>query len=151
MKLIARFALALVALVSVFTLAACGGGNGGGASGGLNIGAKGEELAYDKSTLEATAGQPVSLTFKNTSTGQNHNWVLVKGGDDVAQTVADSAASTADYLPTDKADVVANTKLLPGGQSETISFTAPAAGSYTYICTYPGHYGAGMKGTLTVK
>ena len=148
MKLTARFVLALVALASVFVMAACGPRT---SDSGLTISAKGEELAYDKTTLEAVASKPVSLTFKNTSTGQNHNWVLVNGGDDVAQTVADSAAAAADYLPTDKADVLANTKLLPGGQSETISFTAPAAGTYTYICTYPGHYGAGMKGTLNVK
>jgi plastocyanin len=28
---------------------------------------------------------------------------------------------------------------------------APAAGAYTYLCTVPGHYTAGMKGTLTVQ
>ena len=31
------------------------------------------------------------------------------------------------------------------------SFAAPAAGSYVFLCTFPGHYVAGMKGTLTVK
>ena len=26
-----------------------------------------------------------------------------------------------------------------------------AAGTYIYLCTEPGHYAAGMKGTLTVE
>jgi uncharacterized cupredoxin-like copper-binding protein len=40
--------------------------------------------------------------------------------------------------------------LAPGGKA-TITFTAPAAGTYTFLCTYPAHYAGGMKGTLTVN
>jgi uncharacterized cupredoxin-like copper-binding protein len=47
--------------------------------------------------------------------------------------------------------MIAHTALLAPGGSETIEFTAPAAGSYTFVCTYPGHYGGGMKGVLTVN
>jgi len=36
----------------------------------------------------------------------------------------------------------------PGTSGET-TFTAPAAGTYPYICTFPGHY-LMMKGVLTV-
>ncbi|GAB4198939.1 MAG: plastocyanin/azurin family copper-binding protein [Roseiflexaceae bacterium] len=155
MKIVNRLAVALVAAMSVVALAACGGSSGGtgGGGGGLTIAAKGEELAFDKGTLTASAGQQVSLTFNNTSTGQNHNWVLVKGGDDVAAQVDEAATSSGDpnYIPQGNENIIANTKLLAGGQNETITFTAPAAGTYTYICTYPGHYGAGMKGTLTVQ
>ena len=33
-----------------------------------------------------------------------------------------------------------------------IEFTAPAKpGSYTFFCTFPGHFAAGMKGVLVVK
>ena len=47
--------------------------------------------------------------------------------------------------------MIAGTKIVDGGGSETLSFTAPATGSYTYLCTVPGHYPAGMKGALIVK
>ncbi|HEU4325090.1 MAG TPA: plastocyanin/azurin family copper-binding protein [Roseiflexaceae bacterium] len=153
MKIVNRLAAALVTAMSVVALTACGGGGGGGNSGGLTIGARGEELAFDKATLTASAAQPVSLTFTNGSSGQNHNWVLVNGGDDVASQVDQAATASGDpnYIPPGDPNVIAHTKLLPGGQNETISFTAPAAGTYTYLCTYPGHYGAGMKGTLTVQ
>jgi uncharacterized cupredoxin-like copper-binding protein len=46
---------------------------------------------------------------------------------------------------------VAHTALLAPGASETLSFTAPEAGTYTFICTYPGHYAGGMQGTFTVN
>ena len=40
--------------------------------------------------------------------------------------------------------------VIPGGESATFTFTAPAAGTYQYVCTVPGHAPAGMVGTFTV-
>jgi len=71
----------------------------------------------------------------------------------VAQKIDDAAAAAgeaAGYVPNDPA-ILAKTKLLNGGESDTATFTAPAAGTYTFLCTFPGHFVAGMKGTLTVK
>ncbi len=79
--------------------------------------------------------------------------MLVKGGDDVAAKVDEEGATAGTakgYIP-DDANIVSNVKLLNGGESGTASFTAPAAGTYTFLCTFPGHYAAGMKGTFTVK
>jgi azurin len=48
--------------------------------------------------------------------------------------------------------IIAHTGLVAGGESDTVTFTAPEEpGDYEYICTFPGHFAAGMKGTLTVK
>jgi plastocyanin len=156
MKINVRGWLSGVALASALLLAACGGGSSGGESGGgsLSVTTPGEQLAFQPATLSATAGQQVSVAFKNGSTAQKHNWVLVKGGDDVATQVdeaASAAGEAAGYIPADKANIIANTNLLDGGASGTATFTAPAAGTYTYLCTFPGHYIAGMKGTLTVQ
>jgi azurin len=67
-------------------------------------------------------------------------------------TAAMNARAT-DFIPADKkADVLAYTGLAGGGETVEISFKAPAtAGAYPYLCTFPGHFQAGMKGTLTVK
>jgi azurin len=95
----------------------------------------------------------VTVNFNNGSTVNPHNWVLANGGDDVAARVdqaATTAGPSAGYLPTG-ADVIAGIRQLNPGESGTASFTAPAAGTYTYICTTPGHFAAGMKGTLTVQ
>lgn len=162
-----RFWLVILTMISALALAACGGGattggttGGGTPSGGetaaaaLNVGTPGEELKFSPATLTTRIGSQVSVTFKNSSTALKHNWVLIKGGDDVAAKVAQEAITAGDakgYIPDDKANVIAASKLLDGGKSETISFAAPAAGTYMFICTFPGHYQAGMKGTLTTN
>lgn len=157
MNLKVRSWLSAVALASALALAACGSGGGtttgegGGAN--LNISTAGEALQFAPAALNATAGQQAKLTFKNGSAAQKHNWVLVNGGDDVAQKIDDEGATAgeaAGYVPNDPA-VLGKTKLLNGGETDTATFTAPAAGTYTFLCTFPGHYVAGMKGTLTVK
>jgi azurin len=119
----------------------------------LNISTPGESILYAPTALSATAGQQAKVTFKNGSAAQKHNWVLIKGGDDVAQKVDDAGAAAgeaAGYIPTDP-NIIASVKLLNGNETGTASFTAPAAGTYTFLCTFPGHYIAGMHGTLTVK
>ena len=155
MNLKLRFWLSGVALVSALALAACGGGGGGADAGGanLNVSTAGEALQFAPAALSATAGQQVKVTFKNGSAAQKHNWVLVKGGDDVAQKVDDAGATAgeaAGYIPTDP-NIISNVKLLDGAATGTATFAAPAAGTYTFLCTFPGHYVAGMKGTFTVK
>ena len=154
MNLKVRSWLSVVALASALALTACGGdtpAGGGGAN--LNISTAGEALQFAPAALSATAGQQVKVTFKNGSAAQMHNWVLVKGSDADAQKVDDAGATAgeaAGYIPTDP-NIVSSVKLLNGGESGTASFAAPAAGNYIFLCTFPGHYVAGMKGTLTVK
>ena len=164
MKLNLRMLTVAVMLGIAMMLSACGGGGGGatpGGSGGgtasgpqtIDIGSDGENLAFDKTTLTATAGQQVTVNFKNNSAAQQHNWVLVNGGESVAGEIANAgltAGLSAQYLPADKANVLANTAVLNGGESGSVSFTAPGAGTYLYICTVPGHYPL-MQGTLTVN
>jgi azurin len=163
MKTNLRMIVLAALLGALLVLTACGNNNagGGGASSGgassgpatLDIGSDGENLAFDKTTLTASAGQQVTVNFKNNSAVQQHNWVLVNGGEAEAQAIADAgltAGLESQYLPADKANVLANTEVLDGGESGTASFTAPAAGSYLYICTVPGHYPL-MQGTLTVN
>ncbi|GAB4112706.1 MAG: plastocyanin/azurin family copper-binding protein [Roseiflexaceae bacterium] len=155
MKMV-RFLLLAVSLVSALTLAACGStpaAPAGGEGGALTVTPDGENLAYKPAELKVKAGSSVSLAFNNSSTAQQHNIVIVTGGDDVAAKVDEEAiaAGAPDYIPADKASIVAATKMLAPGGSETVSFTAPAAGTYVFLCTYPGHYAAGMKGTLVVE
>lgn len=118
----------------------------------LTIGTVGESMAYDTSSLTAKAGQTVHLVLTNhaTSPAMKHNWVLVKPGTEAKVATAGMTAGEAGgYVPANDPDVLAHTPLSsPGGQAE-VSFTAPAAGSYTYICTFPGHYQT-MHGTFTV-
>ena len=48
--------------------------------------------------------------------------------------------------------MLANTALAGAGESVEITFKAPAKpGTYTFVCSFPGHFALGMRGTLTVK
>ena len=50
----------------------------------------------------------------------------------------------------DRDQVIAHTKLIGGGESDTITFDAPEKGTYEFICSFPGHY-MSMKGKLIIK
>ncbi len=118
-----------------------------------------DQMQFNTKAIEVTAGEKVSLTFKHIGvlpkTAMGHNVVILKAGTQVPTfaTKAMQAAAT-EYIPQDeesKKMVVTHTKLLGGGESQTITFTAPAeAGAYPYICTFPGHF-ALMQGVMTVK
>jgi azurin len=82
-----------------------------------------------------------------------HNWVLTKTAD-MQGTVTDGIAAGAakDYVKAGDARVLAHTKLIGGGETDSVSFATSAlkAGeSYSYFCSFPGHAGI-MKGTLTL-
>lgn len=111
-------------------------------------------LAYDTKTISAKAGQKIKLTFTNNhpTLPQPHNIVIGKlGTKDKMMGIAMGAMTLVDkgYIP-DSPDILAHTKLLQPGSSETIEFTVPAAGEYPYFCTFPGHV-AIMNGVLTAQ
>ena len=115
-----------------------------------------DQMKYNLSEIKVATGRTVKLTLTHTgkmpAAAMGHNFVLLKAGTDVQAfaTKAVSAAATA-YIPADmKGSVLANTKVVGGGEKDTIEFTAPAPGTYDYICTFPGHY-AIMKGKLVVQ
>ena len=115
-----------------------------------------DTMMYDKTAFEVKAGQKVKLVFKNIGklpkAAMGHNLVILKKGVNVATFCSEAIKFAAkDYFPeTKKDDVVATTKLLGPGESDTVIFTAPEAGTYDYVCTFPGHF-ALMKGKMTVK
>lgn len=111
-------------------------------------------LAYDTKSISAKAGQKVKITFTNMhpTLPQPHNVVVGKLGTKAnMMAIAMSAMTLVDkgYIP-DSPDIMAHTKLLQPGQSESIEFTLPAAGEYPYFCTFPGHV-AIMNGIITAQ
>ncbi len=64
-----------------------------------------------------------------------------------------SQRASADYLPDgDQATrIVVHTKLLGPGEQDTVSFTPVTPGVYEYVCTFPGHTAAGMRGKIVVQ
>lgn len=90
----------------------------------LELAADPTAIAYDKTELSAKAGK-VTIDFDNPS-AIPHDVVIEKDGKEIAGTpqITESKASVSAELE---------------------------AGSYTFLCTVPGHAEAGMEGTLTVE
>jgi azurin len=77
--------------------------------------------------------------------------VVLKAGVNMIEFAVAANQAPPEYIPeARKDDMIAHTKLLGPDESETIEFTAPAAGSYDYLCTFPGHF-AIMKGKMIVE
>ena len=119
------------------------------------INSAGDKLAFDVTqiSLDAEPGTTIQVRFNNTAQSIRHNWVLVKGDQTIASLVNTDgeAAGGPAFLPKQSEHVLAATQMIEPGQSETLSFSVPAPGSYAFLCTFPGHYLNGMRGVLTVK
>jgi azurin len=110
------------------------------------------DMAYDPMSFTVKAGDKVKLTLinKNSAEGMLHNWVLVKLGTGQEVATAGIAAGTAkNYIP-ENPNIIAASGLAKPNETVTLDFTAPTAGSYNYICTYPGHFPT-MIGKLIVE
>lgn len=114
-----------------------------------------DRMQFNLDEINAEAGQIVQLTLVHTGklpkAAMGHNWVLLAQGTDINKFGA-AASKFADnsYIPEDTDQVIAATELVGGGQETTIEFTAPEAGTYDFICSFPGHY-AMMKGKFIVE
>jgi azurin len=119
-----------------------------------------DKMKYDNTAFEASPGQKISVIFKNVGTtpkfSMGHNFVVldrtVNTGN--VQTFLDKASTEAahDYVPPGAKEVLAHSKLLGPGETDTVTFNAPfVSGEYLYLCSFPGHYSQGTKGIMTVK
>lgn len=95
-----------------------------GPGGTLRLAAAPTELAFDKTSLTSKPGK-VTIDFKNPSAIE-HDVAIEKDGKKVATSALIKESSTS-----------VSASLAPG--------------TYTFLCTVPGHAEAGMEGTLVVK
>jgi plastocyanin len=100
------------------------GGEAKGSSSTIQLAADPSAIAYDTASLTAKAGE-VTIDFSNPAP-VGHDVAIEKDGEEIAATevITDANASV-------KADL--------------------EPGTYTFLCTVPGHAEAGMEGTLTVE
>lgn len=115
-------------------------------------------MHYDKSSITVPA---TCKTFKVTLhhsgklpvTAMGHNWVLSTAADE-AGVLSDGlkAGAANSYEKPGDTRIIAHTKLIGGGESDTTTLDVAklkAGEQYTYYCTFPGH-AALMKGTLSL-
>ena len=118
-----------------------------------------DTMQFDVKSFDVKAGSKVKIVLKNIGVvpkiAMGHNLVVLKKGITAiafGQKALGAGANATNALPDSlKGDDVASTKLLGPGETDTVVLTAPKeAGSYEYVCTFPGHF-ALMRGVMTVK
>ena len=118
-----------VALVAVFGLVdACGGGSGGGQPEG--------STKVSLTEFKFTPGTDSGISVAH---GNVVFWLVNTGNTSHDMQIKDSSGNA-----------VATSELVSPGDSKEFDVNNLAAGSYTIVCTEPGHEASGMKGTLTV-
>jgi azurin len=161
-----KFRFLFPSLIAAFISFGCGQKDAGstGAAGAANSGPRvieitaGDNMKFSVTTLEAKPGEELKVVLTNTGTQpkevMGHNWILLRKGVDVAAFDAAAVqAKATDYVPASMSDqIIAHTALVGPRKSEEASFKAPTEpGDYPFLCSFPGHYQVGMKGTLTVR
>lgn len=123
-----RTAVLLTVLsLAVILCQACQPGAASAGGGGQKVTVKAlDTMKFDPPTLTVQAGQPTHLTLDNAG-ALVHDFVLTEGTEQAV-------------------------KVETGGKaSGTAVFTIAKPGTYTYMCSQPGHEAAGMKGTIVAK
>lgn len=117
-----------------------------------------DQMSWDTQSIEVSKScESFSVTLTHSGTlpknVMGHNWVLTTTADyQGAATDGMGAGLENEYVKPDDERVIAHTKIIGGGESDTISFSVSelnAGEEYTYFCSYPGHF-AIMHGKLTL-
>ncbi len=111
------------------------------------------QMKFDLNEITVSPGAKVVLTFENPD-DMPHNVAFCEPGTNLDQLVLKmlekpEQAMKNGFLPDDP-KVWLKSRLLNPHEKQVIEFTAPdKAGSYPFVCTFPGH-SATMKGNLRV-
>ena len=115
-----------------------------------------DAMQYDKKELAVAADcTQVELTLHHSgklpAQAMGHNWVLAKTAD-VSGIASDGvgAGFANNHIKKDDARVIAHTKIVGGGQSDSVTFPTSAlkkGEAYSFFCTFPGHSSM-MKGAF---
>ena len=115
-----------------------------------------DTMQYNTLEMSAPAScEEVTVTLVHTGRlpkeGMGHNWVLTTSADfnDVANAGMREGLSN-NYIPAGDARVIAGSAIIGGGDSTSVTFSTSgmsADESYTYFCSFPGHWGM-MKGSF---
>lgn len=118
----------------------------------------GDDMKFSVSEIRAKRGERIRIVLKSTGTmpkvAMAHNVVvLAKGTDAEAFTTASVMARANGFIaPKLAGQVLAATGLAGNGETVEVTFAAPKVpGRYDFVCTFPGHFLAGMRGVLIVS
>jgi uncharacterized cupredoxin-like copper-binding protein len=138
-----RYAIgvALVAALSL-VLMACSDSDDAGST---SIDATMTDFVFSPDVWSVAAGEEITIDLTNDGSVE-HEWVILQDGVQIA--------SEADLPETEEellSDFVFWEDEVEPGDSKTLTFTAPTAGTYQVICAIETHFDAGMEGELVAE
>ena len=117
-----------------------------------------DDMKYSVTSIPAKPGETLRIRLVSKGTlpkiAMAHNVVVLKLGSKQIDFVnAAAMARATDFIPAEMKDQVlaATTLAGPGETVETTLKVPTTPGSYPFVCTFPGHFAAGMRGTIVVK
>lgn len=117
-----------------------------------------DEMKYSVTSITALPGEELRIRLMSKGVipkvAMAHNVVVLEIETDIARLLNEGAPHReTDFIPPSMAGyVIAKTALAGPGEVVEVTFTVPATpGEYPFLCTFAGHYQAGMKGTLIVN
>ncbi len=111
------------------------------------------DMDFDTKEIKVKAGATVkvNLTNQGTDAAMMHNIVFVKAGSEKEVATEGISLKDSHFFNPQNANVIAGSDVAAPGATVTVEFTAPTeAGTYAYICTYPGHW-MKMTGVFIVE
>lgn len=122
------------------------------ALGNLAVSSVGDTLKFNSDSISLPKETEINVVFKNESSALEHNWVVVATGDQDA-VLADAIAAGPDnqWVKPSDSRILAYTRLVAPGESDTISLTTPSSGNLVAICTFPGHAAGGMVSEIVIE
>ena len=115
-----------------------------------------ENMRFNRELFRVRAGVKLSLILKNASfqaaNSMTHNVVILKSGTDLADFAEVAGkAKNQQYIPSELDSlIIAHTRLVPAGGSDTVECKIPRKGVYDFICSFPGHWGT-MQGKIVAE
>lgn len=117
-----------------------------------------DRMRFHPTRFTVERGATVTITLHNAGTmpkeSMGHNLVVLTPGTDPNGFAASSMRhpAAAYVAPELKDRVVAFTPVLGPGERHELVVTVPdAPGEYPFVCSFPGHTPAGMRGVMVVR
>ena len=118
----------------------------------------GDDMKYSITAITAKRDETLKIRLVSKGTipkvAMAHNVVILKPGTNAAKFIDAGVAFRQDdfIAPALKPSVLAQTPFAGPGETVELTFKVPAkAATYPFVCTFSGHFVAGMAGTIVVK
>jgi azurin len=118
----------------------------------------GDDMKFSVTRIAARRGEVLRIRLNAVGTAPRaamaHNLIVLRpGSNQIAFVEAAAQAKATDYIPSSLKDqILASTILIANGERAEIEIALPPrAGTYPFLCSFPGHFAGGARGTIVVK